>query len=528
MPEEALKALGGTGARSLLDILFHYIPLGVAIFDPEFRLVTSNATWFDFVVTYTSLTPDQITPGLSLFDVVPNSMQALVRLRERLLADETVRQNAARLETAEGVSYWDSMFVPVVEEDGVRAIVAVIMNATEREEAYRTLESRVAERTRELAALYDVGTVASVSLDLEALLNRSLERVLQLMDTAAGAIHLYDAEKGVLRLATWRGFPPEMVDRIDGLPLGSGLASQVFEWGEPVIISEMGAYPHAPLSSLATGSEAYVGVPMSARGRPLGVLSVIGRPGHQFDANEVALLDSIADQVGVAVENMRLRQQAEHAAVLKERERLARELHDSVTQSLYSLALFAEAGRRMVQAGQLEQAAEYLGLLGETAQQSLKEMRLLVYNLRPLVLERDGLILALQQRLDAVERRAGIDAHLRVTGNVDLPAPVEEELYRIAQEALNNALKHAGATGVTVDIDAQDEQVVLAVRDNGRGFSVPEGGDDSGGMGLRSMRERARRLGATLQITSASGEGAQVVVEVGAERWRKRRAAWLD
>lgn len=526
MPEEALKVLGGSSLRGLLDILFHHVPIGVAIFDREFRLVRSNATWSEFVVTYTALAADEVVPGLSMFDLAPESVQTLAQLRDRLLAGETVRQNAARLESAGAVSYWDTVFVPVVEEAEVLALVAVIINATEREEAYRTLEARVAERTRELAALYDISTLASAALDLETILGQSLQRVLDVMDSPAGAIHLYDVDAGVLRLATWRGFAAEMVDRIDGLPLGSGIASHVFERGEPVIIPEMAAYPNAPLTSLATGSEAYVGVPMSARGRPLGVLSVIGRAGYEFDTNEIALLDSIADQVAVTVENTRLRQQAQHAAVLRERERLARELHDSVTQSIYSLSLFAEAGRRMAQAGHLEQVTEYLGLLGDTAHQALKEMRLLVYNLRPLALERDGLVMALQQRLDAVERRAGIDAQLTVSGDVDLPAPVEEELYRIAQEALNNALKHARATVVAVDIDARYEQVVLTVRDNGSGFDVATESDRAGGMGLRSMRERARRLGGFLHIGSAPAAGTEIRVEVGTER-RRRRALQL-
>jgi signal transduction histidine kinase len=241
------------------------------------------------------------------------------------------------------------------------------------------------------------------------------------------------------------------------------------------------------------------------------VLSVVGETGHQFDEAEVSLLASIADEVGVAVENARLYQQAEQLAVVRERERLARELHDSVTQSLYSLTLLAEAGRRLAGAGDLARVEGYLDRLGQISQQALREMRLLVYELRPLVLKREGLVGALRERLEAVEKRAGVDARLFVEQEIELPASVEEELYRIAQEALNNALKHAGATSVIVRILTKGNRVTLEVVDDGRGFD-PHAADDTGGMGLISMRERAEKIGATLTVSSSPAQGTSVKV----------------
>jgi signal transduction histidine kinase len=228
---------------------------------------------------------------------------------------------------------------------------------------------------------------------------------------------------------------------------------------------------------------------------------------------EMTLLASIADQVGVAVEHARLYQQAEQLAVMEERERLARDLHDSVTQSLYSLTLFAEAGRRSIRTGDLERAESFLARLADTAQDALKEMRLLVYELRPPALEREGLVGAIQQRLGAVERRAGVKAHLLVDDMVRLPASVEEELYRIAQEALNNALKHATATSVTVRIRIVNEHVELEIVDDGIGFDPATTGN-GGGMGLANMRERVEKLGGTFQVASALGQGTTVSVNV--------------
>ena len=208
-----------------------------------------------------------------------------------------------------------------------------------------------------------------------------------------------------------------------------------------------------------------------------------------------------------------LRKSEMEKAVAAERNRLARELHDSVTQSLYSLTLLAAAGQRMIQANDLQQIAGNQIRLGEIAQQALQEMRLLVYELRPLALESEGLIGALEQRLETVERRAGIQARVLVEGEVELTPNQEEELYGIAQEALNNALKHAGASQVVLSVRATEESVALEVTDDGQGFDLAEA-RDKGGLGLISMQERADQIGGQLTIHSAPGEGTRVGVSV--------------
>jgi signal transduction histidine kinase len=209
--------------------------------------------------------------------------------------------------------------------------------------------------------------------------------------------------------------------------------------------------------------------------------------------------------------------EAQTRAALEERQRLARELHDSVTQSLYSLTLLAEASRRMALDGNTEKMISNIARLGETAQQALKEMRLLVYELRPLALETAGLVEALQHRLDAVEKRAGVAAQLRVESNCDLPVDVENGLYRIAQEVLNNSLKHAEATRVSVRLFADSQCVEMEITDNGKGFD-PETGKDQGGMGLGNIRERTASLGGEVSFVSKPGEGAKVFIRVPLDR----------
>ena len=205
--------------------------------------------------------------------------------------------------------------------------------------------------------------------------------------------------------------------------------------------------------------------------------------------------------------------EAQVQSAIEERQRLARDLHDSVSQTLYSLTLIAEATRRLAQNGQLDQVIAQTARLGELSQQSLKEMRLLIFELRLPTLEREGLAKALQHRLDAVEKRAGVDASLIVDSVDRLPVLVEEGLFYMAYEALNNSLKHAAATKMTVSLRAIDGIVELQVVDNGKGFDV-ESISETGGMGLTNLKDRAQKLKAQLEITSIPEKGTSVKIAV--------------
>jgi PAS domain S-box-containing protein len=397
---------------------------------------------------------------------------------------------------------------------GERHALGVVRDISEEVRAQQVLEERVAARTRELAVLYDVTAVASASLDLRTVMDESLERVLEVMGCEIGGIHLRVDQKRELRIAASRNTPEELLTEVETMAPGIGVVGHVLTEGVPIVVPVVADDPRVvPLAREVLGRRPYVGTPMRAKGEILGVLSVIGEPERQFTAEEVALLASIADQIGVAVENARLYEQAEQLAVMEERQRLARELHDSVTQSLYSANLMAETGRRAARAGLLPAVEGYLERLGQIARDALKEMRLLVYELRPSVLESEGLIAALQQRLDAVEGRAAVEARLLVDGDIDLPGSVEVALYRIAQEALNNALKHADASVVTIRIRANAEGLELEISDDGCGFE-PSSPAAGGGMGLTTMRERSENLGGQLSVISKPGDGTTVKVRL--------------
>ena len=217
-----------------------------------------------------------------------------------------------------------------------------------------------------------------------------------------------------------------------------------------------------------------------------------------------ALVD-ISRQVEIA--------EATARAALEERQRLARDLHDSVTQSLYSVTLLAEVARRRAQAGDAAATLEQINRLGELSQQCLREMRLLVYELRPAMVEEVGLAGALRQRLEAVEQRSGVRVQLTADDDHAIPLAMQNELFRVAEEALNNALKHAHASTLTVRLRTTDNAVELDIADNGRGFD-PGRAALSGGQGLTNMRERVARLGGQFDIDTAVGQETTIRVHV--------------
>jgi PAS domain S-box-containing protein len=237
-----------------------------------------------------------------------------------------------------------------------------------------------------------------------------------------------------------------------------------------------------------------------------------------FLTEERSLLDAIAERLGRITEHKRteraLRRQALEVAVLEERARLSRDLHDSVTQSLYSITLLAEGWKRLERDGRLEDSEDPFNELGEIAQQALKEMRLLVHELRPPDLEDVGLVGALHQRLGAVEKRAGVDTRLVADDRLEVPPQMEKCLYRIAIEALNNTLKHAGATSVEVRLCAGEDVVELEVVDDGDGFDLSTQRARQG-FGLQGMRERVARLGGDFLVDSSPSGGTRVWVSVG-------------
>ncbi len=240
---------------------------------------------------------------------------------------------------------------------------------------------------------------------------------------------------------------------------------------------------------------------------------------YRSQAASLTHLLEVHEQV-VHEQTDRIAQMVAKAAVTEERQRLARDLHDSVTQALYSQTLYAEAATRQLARGNTDRAAQHLRQLKDNAQQALREMRLLIYELRPAALDDDGLVAAIKARLEAVEARTGVTTAVTAPATLQLTSETETGLYWIAQEALNNALKHAQADKINVVLVQEPSVVTLRIVDNGVGFDTavspsrsPGDSPNKGGLGLRSMQERAARLGWQLTITSTPGQGTTIQVE---------------
>jgi signal transduction histidine kinase len=264
---------------------------------------------------------------------------------------------------------------------------------------------------------------------------------------------------------------------------------------------------------LADGS--VLAVPLLVKGEIYGGFVTYYAYPRQVSEEETKLAATLADHAALAIENSRLRTQARQTAVMAERSRLARGLHDSVTQGLYSMMLFAEATSMAMSAGKIDVATKNLDQLRVIAREAVLDMRILIFELHPPILEEKGLVAALQARLSTVEARAGVHAEVEVAGERRLALLVEDELFWVAREALNNAVKHAKAAHVMVRLCFGDEDVSMEIRDDGQGFDSAGAGPSSG-VGLRGIEERVQRIGGTLEIASVPGEGTTLKVRVRA------------
>ena len=369
-------------------------------------------------------------------------------------------------------------------------------------------------RADQFRVISEVGRRLTVILDVDEILHQVVRLVQETFGYYHVGIGLIEGDEVVYRVGAgplWDG--PDFQFKPGRLKVGEeGLTGWVAASGEPVLAPDVSLEPHYVwMEGSETRSELVV--PILVKGQVIGVLDAQSTALGDFDETDLAVLQSLANQTGAAIDNARLYEQSQQAAVLEERQRLARELHDSVAQSLYGVTLYAEAAERLLSTGQIDQATDHLQEMQSTAQDALGEMRLLVFELRPPILEKEGLVVALQERLEAVEGRIGLQTEFVSEGEIDLSPEVEQGLYRIAQEALNNILKHARAESVTVSLRQDQHSVVLDIIDDGIGFDPVAGLADSG-LGLDGMYERADQMGGQLIIESQPGVGTKVCAEV--------------
>ncbi|OQY90020.1 MAG: hypothetical protein B6D39_08820 [Anaerolineae bacterium UTCFX2] len=399
-----------------------------------------------------------------------------------------------------------------------RAVADIAAASLRRSVLLESLEKQVEVRTQHLETLYDINAIASEPLALNDVLEQVLKITLETLHGHAGAIHFMNGRQQAFTLAVQSNLTPELAEELTALPAAQNFWRRLADSTSPIVINDTGSeanLPEAFARLYEKGHRAFIGAPIRAKGQALGLLSLFDRSILNYTIEDISLFMIISDQIGSLIERSRLVKQAEIAAVVQERQRLARELHDSVTQLLYSQVLFSSAGLNVLGQANLQALKDHLERINQAALQALKEMRLLVYQLRPADYLDEGLAGALRRRLDSVEKRTGMTAQLNVEGALSLDEAVEMALYRIAEEALNNILKHSEAARVTVTLRASANTVELEIADDGVGFD-PAAAQKAGGMGLGNMIERAAALGGQIQILSEPGKGAciRVIIEV--------------
>jgi PAS domain S-box-containing protein len=380
-------------------------------------------------------------------------------------------------------------------------------------------ERRLADEARQQARdemfilLHSITSAASRALNLDDFLAESIYQIVYSSHSQSISVYLLEehertSKERYLILAAQHGVPlvPEE-NHMVSIPASTEIIAWVLEHGEPLLIPDIQTDERIPLPMRVLGPMSLLLIPMMMEGQMLGIIGVTRTGLPPYNADEIARLTAVTDEVATFIHSNRQRQLS---IALAERQRLVRDLHDSVTQKLYGLVTLAEATQAGIQAGVTDMPAKVIVRMAENARQALKEMRLFLFQMQPIDFERDGLAAVLQHRLSAVEGRADINARLTVDDNISLPMEKELALYFIAQEALNNVLKHARAKNVSVSLKNKKSNIILEVEDNGCGFDPKT--TDLGGIGMRSMRERAVQIGGKLKISSALGKGTKITI----------------
>ncbi len=406
----------------------------------------------------------------------------------------------------------------------VQAFAAQAATAVENARLYEAEQERLeeSERRRQVAeGLRDVLAVLNTDRPLTEVLTTIVGQACRLLRSQAGAVYQLSLDTESIEIEAACSMPDGFLD-IGRLPLIDSEPNLATLNKQPFAVHDVQARLEGPAAEelktdpsvrswaniVGTHFRSYLSVPIVVRDEVYGAMSLFYDRRHEFSAEEIDLATTLADQAALAIENARLRVHAERSAAAAERSRLARDLHDAVTQTLFSASLIADVLPRIWEVNP-EAGRQRLDELRELTRGALAEMRTLLLELRPSALTDAEMRELLRQLAESITGRARVPVDLTIEGRCDLPVDVKVALYRIAQESLNNVAKHAGATQAAVRLQAGDE-VTLEIVDDGSGFDLDAVPAESLGLGI--MRERAKDIGAELHIDSRVGEGTRVRV----------------
>ncbi len=377
--------------------------------------------------------------------------------------------------------------------------------------------SPLARRSQELAILNAIAAALNGTLDLDEALGTALALVAELLGLETGWVFLLDEETEEFYLAAAQHLPPGLADDPDRLA-GSCYCLDTYLAGDMEGAANVNVVLCSRLHNLMSGTAGlayHASIPLYARGKRVGVLNVASPDWQELSPEDLRLLHTVGDLLGMAVERTRLFARSAEVGALRERNRLAREIHDTLAQRLTAIILHLETSEALLEAGAAPaQVTEAVNRALTLARIGLEEARRSVADLRAAPLEGRTLVEALEQLV----ANAGLPVAWRVAGSIrPLPVRVEVALYRIAEEALRNVVEHAQASQVQLLLTFRPREVRLDITDDGVGFEPQQTPGDA--FGIRGMRERAQLLGGRLSIQSQPGQGThlQVILPVGGQ-----------
>jgi signal transduction histidine kinase len=405
------------------------------------------------------------------------------------------------------------------DERVIETLAAYAAVAISNSRLYKDLldrDSALSQRSEDLALLNDVASTLTASLELEDVLERTLERVMAYLKVEAGEIFLMDEASGDLKLAMHRGEAAEAFWTKDTFQPGEGFVGATAKLGKTLVSSDLQQdLRYLRRAVIDSNFQCLVSVPLLARGSVVGVMNVATRKNRPPDRREINLLGAIGAWAGITIENARLQRQARRLAILEERERIGMDLHDGIVQSIYAVGLALDFARMSIEddpaqaRAKIEQAIQGLN-------HTITDIRSYISDLRPRQFGGEGLVEGLQRLVD--EFRANTNADARLAGPKEgldsLPPAHANALFHICQEALSNAAKHSRATHIDVRLWRTRDRVILEVSDNGSGFDLEDKMNNGRGHGLANMHTRARKVGGDVEITTEGGQGTTLLAWV--------------
>lgn len=525
--------------RHLLQAVVENTPASIVLFDgTSQRIRWANRRFHQTLATHLQSTD---LSGLALADLYCDEMldEMTGIFRQVSGSGMMFADPEYRCQRPDGaILYWNWSLLPLpMETNSAPDLLLVAHDVTDQVVARKRIEEMSSEaehradelrrahadlsnQARELAALLDISQNVASTLLTQPLLDVVLEQIATIVDYENAIVYTLD-DDGITAVA-FRGAVPETDILGLHIPLAFAPGFQMLlEQRVPVIIDDLqGDSPLAQALMAAaeshfpqtlTGARSWLGIPLTVKERVIGMLRLDHSRLRHFTPHAAKLALAIANQAAVAMENARLYEDSRKMATFEERQRMARELHDSVSQALYGIALGAHAACEQLERApeKLSGTLEYVLAMSATA---VAEMRALVFELRPESLEQEGLVAALTRQADAVRARSGATVRFDLCAEPNVSLDIKEALYRIAQEAMQNVVKHAHAHSMSIHLCVTASSVNLEVKDDGTGFNAD--GRYPGHLGLRTMHERATRLGGSLEIVSSKGDGTTVYARI--------------